>query len=268
MDKELIEECIIKMEAKGFKIHGIIFDLGNPRLLKQLHFYDLDHFCFDNPADASRKVHLFPDAPHMLKLARNHLFDQGFFIPMRNGKFTLLTKEDLKALLDTTEYKMLPRLTEAHFECTGSQRQNVRLAAQVLSHSVAKCLTWTKPGDEEIKAKSEAIKLFNDWFDVCNSDGRSNQNLLKNPLGTKHIEDQMHVLNKMEKFLREFKVNTNTNQFWIKGILANIHSTRALHRDLVINGPFDYIITRRLNQDFLGMYIYIKHNFQSTFICQ
>ena len=257
MDKELLDECITKMEEKGFKIHGIICDLGNQRLLKELHFYDQDHFCFDNPADASRKVHIFPDAPHMLKLARNHLFDQGFLIPMKNGKFTLLTKEDLKALLvrdceDGKDYKILPRLTEAHFECTGSQRQNVRLAAQVLSHSVAKALTWIKPEDEEIKAKSEAIKLFNDWFDVCNSDGRSDPNLLKNPLGTKHIEDQMHVLNKMEKFLHEFKVNTNTTQYWIKGILANIHSTRALHRELVIDGPFNYIITRRLNQDFLG----------------
>ena len=86
------------MEDKGFKVHGIICDLGNPRLLKQLHFYDLDHFCFDNPADPSRKVHIFPDAPHMLKLSRNHLFDQGFLIPMENGKFTLLTKQDIKSL--------------------------------------------------------------------------------------------------------------------------------------------------------------------------
>ena len=255
MEKPLLEKIIVKMEEKGFHIHGIICDLGNQRLLRQLHFYDKNYYCFDNPADETRKVHIFPDAPHMLKLARNHLFDQGFLIPLGNGKFTLLTKEDIQSVLktDDQEYRILPRLTEAHFECVGSQRQNVRLAAQVLSHSVSKAMTWNKDVDQELKAKSEAVKLFNDWFDVCNSDGRSNQNLLKNPLGTSHIEEQMHVLNKMEKFLKEFKVNDNTQkrQYWVKGILANIHSTRALHRDLVTNGPFEFIICRRLNQDFL-----------------
>ena len=259
MDKPLLDEIIIKMEEKGFDIHGIILDLGNQRLLKELGFYDKNYFCFPNPADPTleRRVRIFPDAPHMLKLARSHLFDQGFLIPLSNGRFTLLTKEDIHSLLEThssdsSDLRILSRLTEAHFNCVGSQRQNVRLAAQVLSHSVAKAMTYNKPEDEELKAKSDVIKLFNDWFDVCNSSGRFNQNLLKNPLGTMHIEEQMHVLNKMEKFLHEFKVNGNhKNQYWVKGILANIHSTRALHRDLVTNGPFSYIITRRLNQDFL-----------------
>ena len=253
MDKKLIDKIIIKMEEKGFNVHGIIFDLGNQRLLRQVLFYSKNHYWFVNPADPTRKVYLFPDSPHMLKLARNHLFDQGFLIPIGNGKFTLLTKEDIQALLttDNQELRILPRLTESHFDCVGSQRQNVRLAAQVFSHSVSRAMTWNKPEDQELKAKSDTIKLFNDWFDVCNSDGRFNQNILKNPLGTMHIEEQMHVLNKMEKFLNEFKVNSKTPQYWVKGILANIYSTRALHHDLVTNGPFDYIITRRLNQDFL-----------------
>ena len=140
MDKPLLDELIVKMEEKGFNIHGVIFDLGNQRLLKQLHFYDRDYFCFDNPFDTTRKVHLFPDAPHMIKLARNHLWDQGFYIPMGDGTFTLLTKEDIQQLLtvDCHELKILPRLSEAHFNCVGSQRQNVRLATQVFSHSVGK----------------------------------------------------------------------------------------------------------------------------------
>ena len=84
MDKPLLDKIIIKMEEKGFNIHGIILDLGNQRLLKQLGFYDKDYFCFPNPADPTleRRVRIFPDAPHMLKLARSHLFDQGFLIKL------------------------------------------------------------------------------------------------------------------------------------------------------------------------------------------
>ena len=87
MDKPLLDEIIIKMEEKGFNIHGIILDLGNQRLLKQLGFYDKNYFCFPNPADPTleRRVRIFPDAPHMLKLARSHLFDQGFLITQLKG---------------------------------------------------------------------------------------------------------------------------------------------------------------------------------------
>ena len=137
----------------------------------------------------------------------------------------------------------------------------MRLAAQVFSHTVAKAITWMQPEDKKLKVKSDAIQLFNDWFDVCNSDGRFHSNIYKNRLSEQHIVEQMHILNKMEKFLHEFEVNTPyKNQYWVTGMLCNIHSTRALYRDLVTDGPFNYIITKRLNQDFLE--VILSKNFK------
>ena len=255
MDKKLLDEIIVKMEQIGFKIHGIICDLGNQRLLSELHFYDKKFFCFDNPADPSRKVRIFPDAPHLLKLARTHLIRQGFRIPLGDGTFTILGKRDLQKVLDVEahcELKKLHRFSKSHLRVESHDCQNVRLAAQVFSHTVAKAITWMQPEDKKLKVKSDAIQLFNDWFDVCNSDGRFHSNIYKNRLSEQHIVEQMHILNKMEKFLHEFEVNTPyKNQYWVTGMLCNIHSTRALYRDLVTEGPFNYIITKRLNQDFL-----------------
>ncbi len=93
MNKKLLDEIIVTMESKGFMIHGVVCDLGNPTLLKQLKFHKSKkvpkskrQFYFKNPFDKSRRVYIFADAPHMLKLARNHLLDDGFKIPASDGK--------------------------------------------------------------------------------------------------------------------------------------------------------------------------------------
>ena len=73
------------METEGFQVWAIVFDLGNKTLMKQLKFKD-GVYWFLNPYDNTRKIYLFPDACHMLKLLRNHCFDNGFEIPASNGK--------------------------------------------------------------------------------------------------------------------------------------------------------------------------------------
>lgn len=63
---------------------------------------------FQHPACDSLKVFVFADAPHLLKLLRNHLLDQGF---IWNGK--TIVKEILLKLLSInagdlkTSYKSL-----------------------------------------------------------------------------------------------------------------------------------------------------------------
>jgi hypothetical protein len=70
MTKDLITEIILQCEQAGIKIRGLSFDCGNHTLLQQLGvLVDLAYF-FPNPADPSRKIYLFPDVPHLLKLLR------------------------------------------------------------------------------------------------------------------------------------------------------------------------------------------------------
>ena len=72
MDKKLLNEIITKMENNGFKVYGAVFDMGNHTLIKQLKLKDGNYF-MENPVDASRNVYMFPDVPHIIKRARNHL---------------------------------------------------------------------------------------------------------------------------------------------------------------------------------------------------
>ena len=257
-----MDKIIVRLETEGFNIHGTILDLGNGTFLKNIGFSKKKAFYFANPFDPKRKVYLFPDAPHMLKLLRNHLFDNGFLIPRSDGKKLIdgppveLKKEDFEKLIEKqSDLKVAFKLTSFHIDLQGSERQRVRPAAQLLSHTTATAMMWGKsPSDEDYQetvSKAYAVQLVNDWFDVMNSRCVSDfRNKLKVPLG-RNIDDQMDVLNRMEEFLGKLQLIKKSNVQFIKGIIASIKSTRALYEELVINGPFDFIMTTRFNQDCL-----------------
>ena len=59
MSKDLLFDIIKRVEAEGFEVRGIAFDLGNKGLMSQLGFFDGQYF-FKNPYDPSRDVCMFP----------------------------------------------------------------------------------------------------------------------------------------------------------------------------------------------------------------
>ena len=111
MTKELLDALIIKCEEHGLKVRGVAFDLGNHTFLKDMGIMKYDQieekFYFLNPFDNSRKVYLFPDCPHMIKLLRNHCIDYGILIP-DGDDFVSLGKHDFERLLlsDREELKL------------------------------------------------------------------------------------------------------------------------------------------------------------------
>ena len=64
-------------------------------------------FYFVHPVDPSRRVYIFADVPHMLKLLRNHFLDDGFKVPASDGKkiidgpLVTFTKEDIEPLIES-----------------------------------------------------------------------------------------------------------------------------------------------------------------------
>ena len=100
--------------------------------------------------------------------------------------------------------------------------------------------------------------LFFNRFDVMNSRVRNNQNKLASALGGPNTVDQFNVLDRMTIFLDNFRVlHSRTGKIrtaklpWEHGLLCSIKSTKALYTDLVVNGPFEYLMTAKLNQDCL-----------------
>jgi hypothetical protein len=129
----------------------------------------------------------------------------------------------------------------------GSERQNVKMAFETISSTVAKAMKFLDP---EKSRKSEFIQLANDFFDVLNSRRTNESSPLKKPLGM-CLTSQFVILDMFEEEIQHLKVGKSKALFpFQKGLLMTIRSLKSLFNDLR-SGPLQvkYLYTARLNQD-------------------
>ena len=241
MKLDLLFRIIISAESQGIEIWDIAFDLGNAGLMGELGVSE-DRPYFPNPFDPERPIFAYPDPPHMLKLARNHLLDQGF--TLEDG--TEVTRRDFEAILlkDCSELKVCHKLTQHHLDVKGSARQNVRVAAQLLSHSTATALKCF--GKEK---QADFVETVNNWFDVLNSRLEFDPAPLKCAYGLKK-EEQDAALLKMANMISKARVKNRKGLLpFQKGILIGIKSLMAMFQELKSRYPIRYLKTHCTNQD-------------------
>ena len=127
MTKEILDSVTLRAESAGAEVVSTVSDMAtdNQGLWKELGVTPTQPW-YTHPADPTRKIFCFADPPHCLKNGRNHLLDTGYYLP--DG--TKVTKAELQELFfkDQAEFKMKWKLTSAHFDCVGAQRQKVDLA--------------------------------------------------------------------------------------------------------------------------------------------
>ncbi len=106
---DLLMEIIKAVEQSGFEVHATVCDMGssNYSLLNKLGISE-DVNTFLNPCDHSRKVHVFLDAPHLIKLVRNHFLDSGF--QTDNGDHINCEPVRDLMLVDNGNLKLAPKL--------------------------------------------------------------------------------------------------------------------------------------------------------------
>ena len=109
-------------------------------------------------------------------MARNHLFSKGFMLPPDEEKHRgTLKKEDFEKIYEENSkgvYKTAFKLDLKHLHLTGSQKQNVSLATQLFSHTIAKHFLFLErlfDSPRDAKAKHDAVKIFNDWYVIYQS---------------------------------------------------------------------------------------------------
>ncbi|KAG4073211.1 hypothetical protein HA402_013476 [Bradysia odoriphaga] len=157
MSKDILFEALTCLHRIGLNVAAVVSDCGgsNVGLWKQLNITCSRHHTnnfFLHPV-TGRKVYLFADAPHMLKLLRNWFLDYGFVL--QDG--TVIKKDKIYDLLHVVNTEISPafKLSDLHFDCKDTERMNVALAAELFSHTTATCLRRYFPNDVE------AIKLAN-----------------------------------------------------------------------------------------------------------
>lgn len=146
MTKDIILDVISQLYRIGYTVVAMTNDQGatNQALLKQFEIHDVGDDTktyFEHPCDIQSKVHVFADVPHLLKLLRNHFLDSDFFI---NEHF--LNKSILERLLqiNSSDLKIAFKLARIHLDVQSTQRQNVKLAAQVFSDRNSAAIRWRR----------------------------------------------------------------------------------------------------------------------------
>jgi len=251
MTKEILFDIIEELDLIGFKVVCCVSDCGggNVGLWKSLNInYEQPVFELPN----GRNVVYVPDAPHILKLTRNWLLDTGFKI---NDK--IINKQPLNALvtLMSSELSVCHKLSKEHLTCEGPQRQKVKLATQLISHTTATALQKysDKLGvDSKItKDTAEFLELLNNWFDLVNV---CHPNDHRTPFTTPYglcLEEQDALLSKVyETILSMTCIGKNNIQLFQKALLMHINGTRQLLNILKEHG-LKYLLTSKINQDAL-----------------
>ena len=118
----------------------------------------------------TRFIYFFADACHLMKTARNCLYNSGSGSCSRlmwnNGRY-LMFKHIADLFYSDQEFALhtLPKLSLYHIVLTSYSKMKVKLATQVLSQSVATALKETD--DEDVLGTAEFCKM-NDFFDCAN----------------------------------------------------------------------------------------------------
>lgn len=102
------------------------------------------------------------------------------------------------------ELNSMFKLTMKHITVTGPERQNVRMAAELLSHTTAVNLRRHFGQYDEAVLLAEIIEKINAWFDVMNSYQLYNTVPSKKCYGTE-IELQNEILDTMADFVSNMR---------------------------------------------------------------
>jgi len=156
MTNTLLIAIITSLHDAGFEVKAAVSDMApcNEGLWSNLGITS-DITSFEHPITKS-SIHVFADAPHLLKLARNHYLDQGFVLPSGTyiGRYNV---EELIQLQSKSDFQYTFKISEKHLYVSGPMRQNVKLAAQFFSNTVANAISYC--GKKNILQKSHWDKV-------------------------------------------------------------------------------------------------------------
>ncbi|GBM17658.1 DNA transposase THAP9, partial [Araneus ventricosus] len=256
----LISECLRLVFDTGVEVTALTFygtsvnistanNLGAKIQEKDMKPY------FPHPI-TSEKVFVILDVCHMLKLVRNTLASKGSIV---NQNGDIIKWDYIKELEKFQKDKGLyaaPKLKSRHIEWY-QEKMKVKLAAQVLSNSVADALLYLA-NDLKLEefqgceATVEFLKIFNNLFDVLNSRNFLSKGFKAPFSGENKKKTISSFFSKAENYIKELKIKAGA-----QSILSSNRKTGFLGFLLCIKsieGIYDALIEKKKNLNFLLTY--------------
>jgi hypothetical protein len=200
-----------------------------------------------------RKIFLMLDPPHLIKSVRNNLMKYS----LRFGEHVASWK-DIEAVYgrdSALPIRSAPKLTEKHIRPNNFNKMKVKLATQVLSHTVAATICmYVSVGalPPSAMGTAEFIERFDSIFDCVNSSTLHSTKVLKCALSdqTKHQEfmkESIGFIKRLKVF--EGNVEVTGRIKCLKGWVMTLNVILLIWEHLKTTKDFKFLLTRRLNID-------------------
>ena len=223
----------------------------------------------------SRFIFFFADSPHLMKTARNCLYNSGSGSHSRlmwnDGQY-LVFRHIADLFYGDQEFALhtLPKLTLDHIVLTSYSKMKVNLAVQVLSKSVS--LALRESGKQDVAGTAEFCEMMNGFFDCTNVRSLTEHTRRKNPFIRPYesLDDERLTWLKdvFLAYLQRWKQSTLTCEGnytadarqrmllsgqTYEGFVISVHSHVDVIKFLLSEG-FKYVLTERFMQDVLEDY--------------
>lgn len=215
----LIVQCLTSLHEIGLRIISVMFNgtTTNFSALKTLGCnFQTDKFKthLQHPS-TKEKVFIFLDASHMLKLVRNTLGTCKTLIDSSGEEIQWQYLEELHKLQAAEGFHLGNKLSIRHIHYA-KQKMKVKLAAQLLSQSVADALTFCKDSlklqtFQGSAATIKFLKIFNDLFDIFNSKSLKQNGFLK-PINSDNFEQIKQKLKDTVGYINGLQLRLSSNK--------------------------------------------------------
>lgn len=201
-----------------------------------------------------QKIFVMYDPPHLLKSVRNNF--KNYNVLFDNSKIAKwIHVINLFDIDSKNKYRVAPRLSKAHLETKKFSSMKVKLAAQVLSHSVAAgiCLLSTLGQvSSDATFTADFIGQMDELFDSFNSTSLTHSKPMASALT--HTSNHIDMWKSKIQFIKSWHFINSEGRYvraackngWILTINAIIQLWEFLK-----NQGFQFLLTKRLNQDCL-----------------
>ncbi|EZA49484.1 THAP domain-containing protein [Ooceraea biroi] len=258
-----------KVDWDGKKIHGFIdtdvkVDNNSLSLASQVLLFML--ICiivpyFSHPIDKSKRIYIFYDACHMLKLMRNAISKEN--ITDKDGNIISWTfLKELVNLQNVEKLHVANKIRKRHVQFF-NEKMKVNLAAQTLSNLVADALTFLEYDLKESKfsgasATAKFCKHFDDIFDILNSRNIYNKTENKRAITRDTLypikDKATHFINYIDSLqIKNVSILQSTLKTGFIGFIINLRNV-ALAEELFYVNVIDFLLTYKLSQDHVETY--------------
>lgn len=191
------------------------------------------------------------DPPHLMKNIRNNLKKYGFRVSAESVSWAHI--EEFYKQDSATPIRYATKLTKKHITMPPFANLSVKLATQVLSHTVAagiSTMVKLKSLPLEASATAKFVNNFDQIFNCFNSRNLHSSQLKGNAISPSCAE--IPFLQEMLEWLKTIRCLNKTGELpSLEGWTLAIHCLLQLFEDLHGNHNVEFLLTSRLNQDCL-----------------